>query len=264
MLNIKNILKGLLIGTGKIIPGVSGSLIALNLGIYEKLINSICNYFSDIKTNTAFLLNVGSGILISIILGSRIINYLLIDYYFITMMLFIGLIIGTTKEIIREVNLKNKKEFVFFIITFIFMIILSFIKIKNNYNYTNNIFNNLFIILIGMIDAATMIIPGISGTAIFILIGCYNFILLVFSNPLSNIIISFFFIIGLFLGTIITTKIMNYLLNKKKEIIYPIILGFSLSSIFILLVKTLVNYSGNLILGILLFLIGYKISLKIS
>lgn len=264
MINITNIIKGFFIGFGKIIPGVSGSLIALNLGLYEKGIDAISNFFEDAKNNIYFLSNVGTGIIIAIILGSNVINYLLIKYYFITMMLFIGLIIGTTNDVIKKVNLKNKKEFLYFIMIFIFMIILCFVKTNNNYNYSNNILNNLYIILIGFIDATTMIIPGISGTAIFMLMGCYNFFLSIFSNPFDNIFLTILFIIGLFLGIIIISKIMNYLINKKQHIIYPIILGFSLSSIVILFLKTFINYNGNLLIGIVLLLIGYKLSLKFS
>ena len=42
-------LKGIIVGIGKIIPGVSGSMLAISMGIYEKLLNSINNFFSDIK-----------------------------------------------------------------------------------------------------------------------------------------------------------------------------------------------------------------------
>ena len=38
---IFNILKGMVIGIANIIPGVSGGTMAVSLGIYERLINSI-------------------------------------------------------------------------------------------------------------------------------------------------------------------------------------------------------------------------------
>ena len=47
-------LKGIIVGIGKIIPGVSGSMLAISMGIYEKLLNSINNFFSDIKNNFIF------------------------------------------------------------------------------------------------------------------------------------------------------------------------------------------------------------------
>ena len=52
MFFFKNIFFGLLIGVANVIPGLSGATIALILGIYEKLINTI----SAIKKDT--LLNI--------------------------------------------------------------------------------------------------------------------------------------------------------------------------------------------------------------
>ena len=44
---MKDILIGLIIGVGKIIPGVSGSVLAITLGVYEKIIYSINNIFKE-------------------------------------------------------------------------------------------------------------------------------------------------------------------------------------------------------------------------
>ena len=49
-MDIKLILKGFLIGIGKIIPGFSGALLAISFNVYDKLINSITNFFSNKKT----------------------------------------------------------------------------------------------------------------------------------------------------------------------------------------------------------------------
>ena len=48
-------LKGILIGIGMILPGVSGGVIAVILGVYDKIIYSLSNFFSDYKKNARFL-----------------------------------------------------------------------------------------------------------------------------------------------------------------------------------------------------------------
>ena len=48
--------KSFIIGIAKIIPGVSGAMLAVNFSIYDKLINAITNFFSDKKNNLKFLL----------------------------------------------------------------------------------------------------------------------------------------------------------------------------------------------------------------
>ena len=71
---MKEILKGIIIGIGKIIPGVSGSVLAISLGIYEKAIYSFNNIFKDYR-NIYFLLKIFIGVLIAIIFGSKIILF---------------------------------------------------------------------------------------------------------------------------------------------------------------------------------------------
>ena len=76
MKNIILILKGFFIGIGKIIPGVSGSLIAVSLGVYDKMIESVQSFFKDIKGNSLFLMKIGTGILIALMIFSKLIGYL--------------------------------------------------------------------------------------------------------------------------------------------------------------------------------------------
>ena len=86
--------KGIIIGIGKIIPGVSGSMLAVSMGLYENLIYSVNNFFDNPKKNFFFLTKLAIGVLIGIVLFSNIIKYFLEEYYIYTMTLFIGLILG--------------------------------------------------------------------------------------------------------------------------------------------------------------------------
>ena len=63
-----NFFKGLIIGIGKIIPGVSGSVLALLLGVYKKSIEYINNFKNNKKESIKYLLPLGAGTLLSIIL----------------------------------------------------------------------------------------------------------------------------------------------------------------------------------------------------
>lgn len=253
------ILKGFIIGLAKIIPGVSGSLVALNLGLYEKGIKAISTFFNNVKENILFLSKVGIGILLAIIFGSKGLCFFLNNYAFLTMITFIGLLLGSNISFLKKTN--SKKEFIYIILTFLVMLLLFSIKTNINYIYKDNILNNMYVILLGFLDATTMIIPALSGTVIFLLLGSYDFILTMFSNILNNIKVFLFFTIGLIIGIIVITKIMNNLLENKKEIIYPVINGFFLSSMLYLIIETFkLNYSYiDFILSIPILFISYKI-----
>ena len=70
---MKLILKGFIIGLGKIMPGVSGAMLAITLNEYDVIIESIANIKKDIYNNTKYLSKLGIGIILAIILASKII-----------------------------------------------------------------------------------------------------------------------------------------------------------------------------------------------
>lgn len=260
-------IKGLIIGIGKIIPGVSGSLLAINFNVYEQALTSITNFFSNWKENLKFIITLGLGILISIIFGSKIVIYLLSHYNFITMMFFIGLISGGTYNFSKKIKY-TKNNLISIIVIFLILTLISVISINNNYILKNNYLDNIVFFIGGFIEMMASIIPGISGTALQMIIGIYDNILILISNILNinyvidNINLYLSFGIGLFLSTIICIYLMNYLLNKHKNSTYAIILSLCLASIFILAIITfkLKFTLIEFIIGIMLLSIGLSIS----
>ena len=69
-------IKGFIIGIGKIIPGISGAMLAISLNLYEKGLNAITHFFNDIKNNLYFLGSLALGILFSCFFFSKILLFL--------------------------------------------------------------------------------------------------------------------------------------------------------------------------------------------
>ena len=162
-----------MIGIGKIIPGVSGSLIAITLGVYEKSIAIISNIFSFFYKNVLFLGMLGIGVLISVMVGSKVIVFFLNQNYFLTMCLFVGLIVGTIPNVLKEIRIKRRFDYIYIIVPILFIVGIELINLNNSIEINNNFSGYMYTIFLGFIDALTMIVPGVSGTAIFILLGCY-------------------------------------------------------------------------------------------
>lgn len=246
------ITKGFIIGLGKILPGVSGAVLAISLGVYEKGIKSITNIFN--KKNFIFLLYLGIGMLIAIVTMSNVVLFCIKNYYFWIMLLFCGLIIGGLKELIiiirDDIDIKNV---IYMSISALLIMFLSINTLSFELEY-----NFITIFILGMIESLTMIIPGVSGTAIHLMLGSYEFVM----NMFSKIIIKNFvpFVMGMIFSVLVFIKLISYLLTNYKIKSYFIILGFSISSI-IYLISTLpleVNIY-KFIIGIILFIIGIKI-----
>ena len=263
MENIILFVKGVIIGIGKIIPGLSGSMIMMILGLYEKGIRSVTHYFDDIKDNTKFLLLVGSGILVAVVLISKLIQLLLIHYAFIIICMFIGLILGGIPSVLKEVEgTSNINNIFIFIIFFILSLSLILSEQTHQINFEGN---PLIMFVIGIIEAATMIIPGISGTAVLMALGLYHVLIEMFSN-LSNLNIFIVnikvivpFGLGLLIGSWFFIKLMDYLLSNYKIKTYWVIIAFAISSIVLMFEKAFESsYTlTDVTIGFSLLIIGY-------
>ena len=256
-------IKGLIIGIGKVMPGVSGALLAINFKVYDRLVESLVNFFSDWKKNLRFLLELGSGIIIAIILFSNGIRYLINNYNFLMVMLFMGLIGGGSYNYIRSVNYE-KKEYKYILFIIGVLIGISFIGKGDNYVISNSFKDNIVFFLGGVIEVFTSIIPGISGTAIMMIMGIYDMVLMIvgriydFSYVISNINIYISYGLGIIISFILGTLLINYLLKKKKRLMEIMISSFSIYSILMMGVMTFSKRASviEIILGIMLMVVG--------
>lgn len=263
------IIKGLVIGIGKIIPGVSGSMLAISMGIYQKLIDCINNFFKFPKKNFSFLFKISIGVVISVVFLSNLILDCLNKYFLITMFFFIGLIIGGVSDIKKNTN---KKYNYISIISFIIITILGFINIDNKVNINNDFLNIIYFIFIGVVDAFTMVVPGISGTATLMMLGAYEKVIQMYSNIFNfsllvdNLKIIIPYILGMGIGIIITVKIIQYLFKNFKEKTYNAILGFSISTIILMFIKCINSFYTflQLIIAFILLFLGIFITKKIN
>ena len=263
------IFKGIIIGIGKIIPGVSGSMLAISMGVYQKLIYSISNFFESPRSNFKFLFKISIGVIISIIFLSNIILSCLTNYYIVTMFFFIGLIIGGFNDIKKNIIVKN--NYIVFI-SFIIIFLLGILNMDNQFYIESDFLKFIYFIFIGFVDALTMVIPGISGTATLMMLGAYTKVMEMFSNILNfsiiidNIKILIPFVIGMIVGIISSVKLVKFLFEKFSSNTYSAILGFSYSTVFLMFVNCIKSFYTveQLILAIILLVISYYISKKIN
>ena len=260
-------LKGFIIGIGKIIPGVSGAILAINFNVYEKALDAVTNFFSDWKNNLKFILLLGSGIIASVIICSNIIMYLLNNHFFITMMFFIGLILGGTYNFSLNIKFNYKTTLIIGLVAVLFLII-GISNFDNSYIIKNNIIDNIVFFIGGIIEIMASIIPGISGTALLMLIGIYDNILELISSIynipylIENINLYLSYGIGMSLSFIVSTFLMTYLIKQHKNYTYAVIFGLSISSIFLLIIMTFCRTFTPIefILGIMLLFVGLVVS----
>ena len=230
--------KGIFMGIADAMPGISGGTIALLLGIYEELIESISelkiSLFSKLinkgfksfweKLNGNFLLVLVSGIGISLISFVKISASFLESFPLFIWSFFLGLIFATVYVIYKLINQWHNLNFFFLIISIIFSIFLSSFSA-----YDTNEISLLYILFSGIIASSAMILPGISGSLILVILGVYAYLIKALDN--LELIIIFTFISGAIIGLLGFSKILKYLFNNHRDTTYTIMLGLVIGSI---------------------------------
>ena len=231
-----NIIKGIFIGAGAIVPGVSSGVLCVIFGIYEKLLDSVLNFFKDIRHNIKFLFPIALGVGIGVLLFSNILNYLLYEFPIQTKSIFIGLIIGTIPSLIKEVNEKEKfksQNVAYLLIALAIGIIT--VVLENRMSIVSNIdsMNIMYLVMCGAIMSIGIVVPGVSSTIILMLLGVYSVYLQSVANLYLPVLIPLG--IGLILGSIIVMKLTKKLLENYYAKTFYSIIGFTIGSIFVLL-----------------------------
>ena len=276
---MKNIIilgiKGFIMGIANIIPGVSGGTLAITLGLYEKLISIISNFFKNIKENLKFIIPIGIGMILSILLCSKFISFCLDKYALATVLFFVGLILGGLPLLHKRVkgHYKNISNIFIFLLAFSSIIILSILKGEGTVSFENmNIINYILLFFVGIVAAGTMIIPGVSGSFVLILLGYYKPIidtissLTKFNNLMENILILVPFGLGIIVGIIGIAKILEFLFKKYEIKTYFGVMGFVCASLITIFISVdgLVFSVSQLLIGLILLILGFISAYKLG
>lgn len=239
------VLKGFIMGIANIIPGVSGGTLAIILGIYEKLINILSCLWKNIKENLKFLVPLFLGVGIAIILGSYVIDWGLTNFPIATTMFFIGLVIGGIPFIYAKVHKNyNVVNVIIFLVIAAAVILISLWSMDRAISL--NKIDFLLVIrlfLVGITSAATMIIPGISGSLVLMNLGYYEGIISAIkgltdiSEMGHNICVLLPFGIGVIVGLVLVARLIKWLLKKFPIQSYFGILAFVIASIVSIILK---------------------------
>lgn len=279
---LKKILQGMVVGIANIIPGVSGGTMMVAMGLYDKLIHSITHLKSEFKESMKLLLPIFAGAGLAIVLLSRLFEFLLANYPIPTNFAFCGLIAGSLPFIFKKVkghSVSVGKLIPFFI--FFGIVILMAVLGENGgaaADVSFGLVNVLKLFAVGVIAAATMVVPGVSGSMMLMLLGYYDTIIETI-NDFIDALIAFNlteilrvfgilapFGIGIVIGIFAIAKLIEFIFKKAEIHAYYGIIGLILASPIAILMKTdWSQFSLPLLaLGILTFIAGWFIASKLG
>ena len=265
--NLIIMLKGFIIGSSMSVPGVSGGTMAILLGIYDRLISSVSNFFKDIKGNKLFFIKFCFGAGVGICSLAFLIQKLLEFFPIPVSFFFLGAVIGGVPALYKKTKESPLKisSGIYFVLGLVIVIAIGFIP-EGNLSLTSGtgIVHLLMLLITGIIIAVALVLPGISTSHMLIVLGMYEALLTAITE--FNIIYLGILGISTLIGVILITKPLEWTMNKFPHQTYCMIIGFVLGStweIFRDIILPAIPASttalfiiGSIVISIITFLLG--------
>ena len=274
---INEVLRGVVIGVANIIPGVSGGTMMVSMGIYDTLIHCITHLFSEFRQSVKTLLPYAVGMLLGIVALASLLKFLFANYPLPTSTTFIGLILGGLNPLLAKIRHKKLGGvsigvFVLFFAGIIAMALTG--DVSNPDTITVDVGQMVILLVMGAVAAATMIIPGVSGSMVLMLLGYYHPVLnavdtlknavfgLDFAAMGGPVLMLAPFCVGIF-GV---AKLIEWLLSRFPTQTYCAVLGLVVASPVAILLRTdMTGVSWLMILiSLVTFALGFAAAMALA
>lgn len=261
MSHIINFIKGIIVGIAVVIPGLSGSMFAVIVGVYEKMINAVSTLRKNFKKNILFLLPIAIGGIIGILLSAKLIVDLCEKYPQQAYFFFIGLVLGSIPLVLRKMR-GTKFDPLYLLITFFsfgFILLMGYLSagetsetISESVHYLTGISDVVAVFVAGFLSCALMSVPGVSGSVTLMVLGQYNkvygavgdcsdMVKFIIKGDFDNALLmgkslgtAIVFAIGGILGFLIIAKLISKLLAKFEAQVYYGVFGMVIGAAVIL------------------------------
>lgn len=243
------ILKGFLMGSADIVPGVSGGTMALIVGIYNRLIHAISSFdiqffklFFTLRWKKAFgrvhwkfMAVLLAGIFCAILFFTKVVplqTYMFTDPELIYG-LFFGLIVGSIFILVKAIDDFTWMHGLYVLVGIgIGLWVVTRVPADTSES-------PFFIFLSGSIAICAMVLPGISGSYILLILRKYDFILTELGklgtvDTLSALWVLAPFILGAIVGLMLFTRLLSWLLDHFYAPTLAVLIGFLIGSLFVI------------------------------
>ena len=281
---LKSAILGFFIGLAIIVPGVSGSTVAIILRLYDQFLYAVGNLFKRFKLCFLFLLPIGIGAVIGFLLGFIAVQKLLELIPFAIICLFAGLMIGSfpaVKDELNGVQMTGKRIALLIVGACIPVAVGAYSSVTTlqgggemgNILGADTVWQILLPLAVGFILALTQLVPGLSASAILMVVGWYAMLMqnLHFSiETLKNVdlmLVVGSLAVGFIVGFFVFSKLISVAFERARDTSYSLIVGLALGSLLTMffnaeIVKVYAEWAAtginvlHLVLGIVLLAVG--------
>ena len=255
---ILNILKGMIVGTGAILPGVSGGVLCMAFGIYEPLMDVLSDPIHKYRKHLKLLVPFLIGWLAGFLLLAKLLEIMLLRYETAVIVFFAGAIIGTVPGMLKGMGKEFKTYLPVLLWTIFFLFLFRFMDGTQSTDIEANTFWYIFS---GAVWGLSMIVPGLSSSSLLIMMGLYQKITAGIARIDLSVILPL--LLGLLLTVLTLSKLMHHLFETRRRGMLLFVSGIMIASSIDILMKA-EGLGQNIVLYVLLFVIGYIVAVKLD
>lgn len=251
--------KGIIVGIGGVAPGLSGSVLLIIFGLYQKTLDALGNLFLDFKRNLRFLLPLVAGMFVGVLLFSKVIDFALQRYEMPTRFCFLGLILGTLPMVWKEVRKEGFSGKYCWLILLAMGLGFWFFTVNPNAFPQITDPTLLQSVLLGVAVAATAIVPGVDPAVFLSTLGFYEMYVAALANFRIGVLLPM--VAGLALGAVAISFCMSWLFKRFYTGTFSVIFGIFLSMIPNMLTRNCVlRWNALSAVSVLLMILGFALS----
>jgi putative membrane protein len=246
--------KGFFMGVAEVIPGVSGGTVALIMGVYKRLIDGIKSYTprsvlafisalpqlfkggdrSGLWTASRaiyldFLIPLGIGMVLAILLASRVIPDLLDNYPAQMNALFFGLILASTWVPFAAMKSRRAHHAIIAAGACVAAYLLTGLPAMQG---TTNL---AFVFFSGAIAICALVLPGVSGSYLLKAMGQYKLVLENLRSALKldmeSVVFIVVFLSGITVGIVIFVRVLSWLFKRYEGATLAALTGLILGAL---------------------------------
>ena len=235
-----NFIRGGLIGTAEVIPGVSGGTIALVVGLYDRIVRSASSFFRAIgslllgrfqdskshisKVEFGMLLPLGLGMILALLVGAAVLEPLLEDEPEIMRGLFAGMILAS---LLVPFRLAGKWSIAHFALAGAGSILAFALTSIEKAEPTTP--SSAWVFFAAALAICALVLPGVSGSFLLLALGMYQpTIAAVNDRDLGYLGI---FLLGAIAGLASFALLLQWLLSRYHSLTMATMTGLMLGSL---------------------------------
>ena len=251
--------KGIIVGLGGVAPGLSGSVLLIIFGLYQKTLDALGSLLTNFRKHVKFLLPLVAGMFLGVLLFSKLIDFFLTRFEMPTRFCFLGLILGTLPMVWQEVRKEGFSRKYYGVIALAAALGTWFFTVNPNAFPQVNDPTLLQKLLLGVAVAATAIVPGVDPAVFLSTLGFYEMYVSALANLNLDILIPM--VGGLAAGAVGISFTMSWLFRRFYTAAFSVIFGIFLSMIPNMLTESCVlGWNGASVVSVAVLVLGFLVS----